>query len=388
MPTQKSHAVLFTVLALASCSEDGRPPYADDGNAANGGATAPASSEPLITGDESETDGDCGLVDVEVEVLRPNFYFVLDSSDSMSEKMPDSGGISRHLAARRAIVDMLRVSGHRVNFAVSIFPDPAEDDGCAPGRTVFPLRPGEPLLSDGSDGPALEALSFNLRKYTPSGATPVSPTLLALSDELRELPTATRVFLLTDGAPNCGVAACDPEQCIPNIEEARFEGAPACDEDFNCCEQLFPHLCLDDAGVNAAIEDLSADGVETYVIGMPGSETYADVLSEMARAAGTARTDAASEYYPVADAEELASTLTTLGQQLSASCEFDLETTPLDVERVRVTLDGESLELEARNGFRWTSERSIEILGAACDDWREGAVSTLRVFEHCSGKAR
>jgi hypothetical protein len=389
--TQKTKAAVFALLCLPGCSGQEHPPFADDeSQPSSGSAPSNSGGEQLIDGDESETDGNCGFVDVEIEVLRPNFYFLLDSSDSMGEKMPNSGGVSRHLAARRAIADMLRVTGYRVNFAAGVFPDPDANDGCAAGRSVFPLRAGEPALEDGSDNPALEALSFTLRKYSPRGATPVAATLVALTEELRELPTETRLFLLTDGAPNCGVESvgCETSRCIPNIESSHFEGAPRCDEDFNCCTELFPHLCLDDDGVLEALGDLRGQGVATYVIGIPGSETYADVLSSMARAAGTARSDAESEYYPVADAEELAQTLTTLGEQLSSSCEFNLGTVPLEVELVHVLIDEDDLELDADDGFRWTGEQSIEILGSACRSWRRGGASRLVVYEHCTGNAR
>jgi hypothetical protein len=284
---------------------------------------------------------------------------------------------------------MLRVVGYRVNFGAAVFPDPDKDDGCMPGRGVFDLRPGEPLLEDGSDNSQLEALAFTLRKHSPKGATPVAGTLAELGPSWVENETPTFVFLLTDGAPNCDVqgARCDIEHCILNIEQAEFEEF-TCDDQINCCNEVAPHLCLDDDDTLTAISDLAAEGVSSYVIGMPGSEVYADVLSAMARAAGTERSDSETEYYRVEDAEDLAVTLTALGQQLSASCDFDLGSEPKQVDLVRVLLDDEALVPGDPDGFQWTSEQSIEILGKACNRWKKGRVFAVRVLEECTGDAR
>lgn len=389
-------AVLSWLFAPA-CGDDGRPPFADDAvdGRPNGKPTKdepledPTSGEVLIEDDPEDDLGGCGLVDVELEVLRPNFYFVLDSSDSMEEIMPGSGGQTRHIAARHAVLDMLRLTGHRVNFGAAVFPDPSGTTGCDAGREVFDLRKGEPQLPNGDDNPQLEGLAFTLRKYSPRGATPVAGTLRALFDQLTAYETPTAVFLLTDGAPNCDERGdpCATDRCILNIEHTELEGV-TCDDRFNCCNELAPHLCLDDDDTIAALSDLAEQGVSTFVIGIPGSETYAAVLDAMARAAGTARSDADAEYYRVTDAEDLALTLTTLGQELSASCDFDLGSEPRHSELVRVLLDDQVLELDHPDGFQWTSERSIEILGKACNRWKKGRVFTVRVLEQCTGEAR
>jgi hypothetical protein len=386
----------MAALFVSSCGGDSHPPFADDSvrlspSDAQQDAPVedPTTGEPLIAGSDAESSGSCGLVDVELDVLRPNFYFLLDASGSMDEIMPNSGGITRHTAAMRAILDMLRATGYRVNYGAAVFPDPNADDGCAAGREVYTLRAGEPPLEDGSDNRQLQGLAFNLSKQSPTGATPVAATLRALFDQLTGYETPTALFLLTDGAPNCDVdnAPCDIDHCILNIERTELEGL-TCDEQINCCDEFAQHLCLDDDDTIAAISDLAAAGVSTYVIGIPGSEVYADVLDAMARAAGTERTDSDTEYYRVEDAEDLAVTLTALGQQLSASCEFDLGSEPKHAELVRVLADDDVLVLDDPDGFAWTSARSIEILGRACNRWKKGRVFTVRVFEECTGKAR
>lgn len=352
-------------------------------------ATDPVSGEALIPTRAEENGASCGLVDVEHEIVRPNFYFVLDASSSMQELMPNSGGTSRHLAARRAILDMLRHVGHRVNFGAALFPDPDEADGCSAGREVFGMRPGEPLADDGSDNDLLEALAFTLRKYSPDGATPVTSTLEMVAKTLETVKGPTALFLLTDGAPNCDLEEpCALEQCIPNIESAEFQGGPRCNEEFNCCAPDFlPHLCLDENDASRRLKELSDGGTPTYVIGIPGSEVYADVLDAMAIAAGTDR-GGDSAYYSVTDASDLALTLTDLGQQLSASCGFDLGSPPENAELLRVLLDGDETFQDEPDGWEWTGDQSIALKGTACDAWRASEILRVRVVESCKVEVR
>lgn len=392
------HATIFLASLLgASCSGEGRPDYAEDavdfpGGDGKGSAEPdvdPAGGEALIEGTEAESASACGAVDVEHEVLRPNFYFVLDVSDSMQQVMPNSGGITRHLAARSAILDMLRVVGYRVNFGAAVFPDPDKADGCTPGRAVFDLRPGEPLLEDGSDNSQLDALAFTLRKYSPKGATPVAGTLAELGPSWLQNETPTFVFLLTDGAPNCDLQhSCSTDQCIPNIEGAEFENGPSCDDSYNCCTELFPHLCLDTDDTAQQLSNLAEAGIGTFVIGIPGSEIYAEQLDQLALATGNVNEGGDTDYYSVTDAEELALTLTKLGQELSASCAFDLGTSPNDPELLRVLLDDQTLAENDEDGWEWSGEQSLTLLGEACSAWLSGDVFRVRVLETCTGEAR
>lgn len=381
--------VALLALCLCACGGDPRPPLAGDFDSRRGGPPpitgddtgSSADDAPLIVADDEGEGAHCGETTTELEIERPNFYFVLDSSESMLEPMPDSAGVTRHLAARRAVTDMLRAVGHRVNYGAALFP---EGGGCEPGSEVFPVRPGDPKGADGNDGPVLDGLAFTLRKYSPAGATPVAATLRALTPALQDLEGETSVFLLTDGGPNCDLAEpCSPSQCILNIEGYRLEDGRRCDEELNCCGPEFsPHLCLDTDDTEAALADLAALGIRSYVIGIPGSEVYADVLSRMAVAAGTAR-EAGVPYYQVDDAAALALTLSELGQELAVSCEFDLGEPPKSPERVTVVLDGEPLASAETDGWKWKTDAVVEITGSACRDWKHGKILKVQVFEGC-----
>jgi hypothetical protein len=156
-----------------------------------------------------------------------------------------------------------------------------------------------------------------------------------------------------------------------------------------CCDPgLFPWLCLDSEATNTNLRALAEAGVRTYVIGFPGSEAYGDVLDGMARAADTARQDADTEYYRVADVADLARTLTHLGQDLSLTCDITLDEPVDDRDRVSVLADGQLLEPDSDDGWRWDADQGVTLLGQACQDWREGRWDRLQVVEGCDFQVR
>jgi hypothetical protein len=191
------------------------------------------------------------------------------------------------------------------------------------------------------------------------------------------------VFLLTDGAPNCDLEdTCGANKCIPNIERVDLGDGLSCDDSFNCCApDLAPHLCLDDDDAIEATAELRELGVATYVIGIPGSEVYADVLSAMAKAAGTARKDERA-YYAVEDTAQLAQTLSQLGEELSLSCEFELDHAPKRPDLAQVFIDDEKLS-EGRDGYSWLTDRTLLLEGDACAAWQAGDIRKVQVFEGC-----
>jgi hypothetical protein len=374
---------------LLGCEEQPRAPLASDGSDPERTEDSMSADDLIAVTDEGAVS--CGETSIELPVKRPNFYFVVDSSGSMREIMPATGGQTRHWAARVAMADMLRAVGHRVNFGAAAFPSPTDGAACADGSEVFAVRPGDRRAPDaGTNGPAIDALLFTLRKIRPEGATPTGRTLTALLPDLLELGPKTYVFLLTDGAPNCSPNdACEADRCIANIESYTLENGQECDETFNCCAaDRFPYLCLDDVGTIESVERLREAGIATYVIGIPGSETYANVLDAVARRAGTAQVDAGTDYYRVDDVEQLAATLTDLGEELSLNCNLDLAVEPERPGLVKVFADGEVLAEDDENGWEWTSDTSLVLLGGACRRWKRGDWDEIRILEGCDVQVR
>lgn len=374
-------------LLLVACGQrDERAPLAADGY--DDGADQDPIPDMTDLIEDVEDGLACSETAIDLPFKRPTFYFLLDSSESMLETMPATGGKTRHWAARTAITEMLYAVGHRVNFGAAVFPEPG-GSACAPGTEVFTTRSGERPNAAGVS-PVVDALAFNLRKLSPTGATPVSATLRTLLPDLAALGDKTHLFLLTDGAPNCDLEeSCPTNRCIANIEGFSFEDGTRCDEMLNCCDvTLFPHLCLDDDDASDELAELRAAGVSTYVIGIPGSEVYASVLDEMADAAGTARLDEDTRYYRVDDVEALADTLARLGSELSLDCNFELEQEPERSALVGVFADGAELPLDDPDGWEWTSDRSIVLLGSACEDWQGGEWDRVEIIEGCASQVR
>lgn len=329
--------------------------------------------------------GDCGETVVELEVVRPNLYFLLDGSGSMTESMPGLLLQDRFDAARIAIELVLRGVGHRVNFGASVFP--AEPEGCGPGREIHPTAPGDPVsyAVANENGPQLKSLAFDLVRITPNGVTPTAAALTDLHDTLADLPGQTFLFLLTDGAPNCNLDLdCDIDQCTANIERVRYLEHAVCDESVNCCRSdIFgPGTCLDSQATEDAVAALHDDGVNTFVIGMPGTETYGALLDDLAHAGGVARSEA-PYYYPVTDSEELVETLQILGGEVSLSCNIALNEVPPDPAQVNVFLDDTLVPFDADDGWSWQDEGTVQLNGEPCDLATTGQVLQIQIVAGC-----
>lgn len=334
----------------------------------------------------------CGETSVALPIARPTFYFILDASGSMEEPMPGAGGKTRHWAARGAIAQTLRSVGRRVNYGAAQFPSQDDAEGCAPGEEVFEVRPGDSTQAGdaGADGPTLSALMFTLRKRDPEGSTPTGATLAALRPRLQALGPKTSVFLLTDGAPNCAeLSSCESGSCMGDIEGLTLTNGMICGQDVECCSaDLFPWLCLDEEGTNQSLAALAAAGVHTFVIGLPGTDAYADVLDAMAVAAGTARSGEGPAYYRVSDVEELAQTLGSLGEELALTCELELSEGPSRKDKVMLLADGEALAAEDPDGWTWAGPQTVVLQGESCQRWRAGEWDELNVVEGCDYRPR
>jgi hypothetical protein len=188
------------------------------------------------------------------------------------------------------------------------------------------------------------------------------------------------VILATDGGPNCDAnAQCPIDSCIPNIEN-EVGCAPA--GPTNCCASQ-PTMCLDTDPTLAAITALAAKGIPTYVVGVPGSAPYADVLDRMAQAGGTAR--ATEPLYYAVDSTDQAALSTALGAiaaKITATCSLSLSAPPPDPTQVNVYLDGAVVPQDAANG--WTLDgQTVTLVGNTCQRVMAGDALSLRVVAGC-----
>jgi hypothetical protein len=320
----------------------------------------------------------------------PNLSFIIDRSGSMGNELAGSG-LSKYENARVALWRVLKAIGHRVNYGAAVFPGLAGDTGCEAGDELMRVAPGDPpsYAREDTTGPRLRDLLDRLTQVGLGDGTPVAPTLDKMLDVLVELEQATYVVLITDGAPNCNAdLTCDASGCIPNIE-GLFSGDTECTPSTNCCAPAvsgeFANLsCVDGDASLEAVAALKQAGIDTYVIGMPGSEPYEQLLDEMAVQGGTAReAGGRPRYYPVGDIDALERALKGIAASVAISCEIVLDYQPPDPELVNVYFDEQLVEYDPVAGWEWTADGSVALRGRACEQLSSGDVLEVQVLAGC-----
>jgi hypothetical protein len=309
----------------------------------------------------------------------PNLYFVLDASGSMNALASEDA--TRYMAVRDAAVDLVQNLGPLIRVGAAVFPGESATDGCEAGEEVFAMTQGD-LVSTG-EGPTTKAFRKAILRE-PFGGTPTAATIAALTAHLTSLPGRTVVLLATDGGPNCNAgASCDAEHCIANIEHD--PGDLGCYPDQNCCDPDYytAEMCLDEDATVEAIGGLSAAGVAVYVIGIPGSETYGAVLDHMAEAAGTAApAPSTTSYYRVDDLDGLGAVLSSIAG-VAISCDFELASAPPQKDLTNVYLDRALLPQDPVDGWAFTSDTTIALLGEACVRLKTGQVKEVQIVAGC-----
>ncbi|WP_437711186.1 vWA domain-containing protein [Sorangium sp. So ce448] len=328
----------------------------------------------------ADAGGLCGNRIHQVEIAEaPNIYFVLDASGSMLSPASSRSNATRYDRVREAAVDLVRNLGPLINVGAAVFPLDATDEApCRPGGEVFAVTPGAPF-AEGQEGSTTTSRFRAATRAAPLGGTPTAATLAALTPKLVELPGKTIVVLATDGGPNCNSSAsCEADGCIANIEQQ----CP--DPEENCCSPLGPsgpEGCLDRDDTVAAIERLAASGIEVYVVGIPGSEFYGDVLDQMALAGGAAQF-VSPFYFKVDNLDTLGNVLSKIAS-IVVSCEFDLVDPPPEAGQTNVYLDDELVAYDPENGWRWKSPAVVELLGEACTKLKSGRVGQVQIVSGC-----
>lgn len=348
----------------------------------------------------------CGEQVVSVVVQKPTLYFVLDVSGSMSEPLVDADADQDEIeaaptkleASQDALLALTLEHGHRIHYGLATFPGPDEGDeellGCSAGREVFEVAEGDPLLClNRRGGDVYEAFARQVEKLEATGGTPLSATLEARSDAILALPHPASVVLLTDGAPNCNLeASCTVDACIPNLEGGALPSG-ACNDDFNCCdsdevlESDLPFIgvpeamCIDSDASLETIERFADAGIATFVVGVPGSEAYANLMTSFAEAGGTAREDGAA-YFDVRDVEELSDSLTAIFAQTSQGCEVELEAVVTRPDLLNVYFDATLVPADEQDG--WTVEGAVVTFrGDACEEIEAGLVAEVHLISGC-----
>ena len=393
------------LIAVFGCSGRGdRPPYFKSTKLdAGAGGGFNVSNGTVDCGLPPVSDaGLCGNDIIPTQEDRPNLYFVIDASGSMSYPFPADPTQIKYAAAVNAITDVLQVIGHRVSYGAALFPEPNRDTSnryldCMPGSEKFATRSGDSVGCSitGKTGSVLSSFESTLnnpapsrtRFFSPSGGTPLSATLTSLVPTLTALPGKTAVILATDGAPNCNPdATCGIDLCQSNLTQVRYTNGLVCDASINCCDPSVvpdgPSNCVDNIATNQVLDALKQASILTYVIGLPGEATSSAILDSMAVAGGTAR-DTSPRYYETDDAQTLADTLRSIATNLAVSCTIKLGQSPPNWGQVAVYFDSARIPSQPEDGWQQVDTNTLQITGTYCDQLMTGNVFQVQVVAGC-----
>jgi hypothetical protein len=372
--------------SLLSCAVEPHP--APIGPAAEGGSGGRKPGDLNLGGVDDAPAGPCGSQIIPAVTSPPNLSFVIDHSASMGDTL-EGNDLSKYENARLALSRVLKAVGHRVNYGAAVFPGLAGVTGCEAGDELIRVGPGDPpsYARDNVTGPRLKDLLRRLSLAGVDGGTPAAPTLDKMRELLAELSGDTYLVLITDGAPNCNRdLECGADACIPNIE-GLTSGGLECTAQVNCCapSEANPSAnlsCVDHDASLEAVQRLTEAGIATFVVGMPGSEPYEQLLSDMAVLGGTAR-EQEPKYYSVADTEALEQALKAIAASVAISCEIALDYEPPDRGLVNVYFDDELVEYDPSAGWEWTGDGRVAIRGDACEQLSGGDVLEVQVLAGC-----
>lgn len=327
-------AVLVASLFVGACTAS-----IGDGSGGGGGGAGPDAGPG--GGGNLPPDAACDQV-TPIEIIPPSppdLLLVVDKSGSMGQNL--STGQQKWAVMRSALTQIVTGYGDRINFGLATYPS---DDTCGPGSILSQVAPGSGA-----------AISAALLATVPEGGTPTHTTMDAARTYYLSAPANPNgrfALLATDGQPNCG----DPnDPSVPTVNESV-----------------------------AAITQLAAAGVKTYVLGF-GDAVNADptTLSHMATAGQT------GGYYAANSPAQLATALDAIAGQISVPpCTIGLDGAPDDPSKLGVSFDGVAVPRSPSHTDGWdydAATNSITLYGDACDDLQGGGVGQVEVDYGCGG---
>ncbi len=336
----------------------------DDSGGSNGSANA---------------DGGACAADTFKADLKPSaLVFQIDTSGSMNCPITNASCLaddptndpndSRWDVFRATLNDVLTELPDTLAVGLMHFPNP--NTGCAP---TMPLVAVDALSTSRS------AISSQLASLIPEYIT---PTRDAVQNALKVAKARNEenrfVVLATDGAATVCLGC--------NAGCANAGKVPASES-----EALV-------SDVKAALD---ADGIRTFVIGVPGSQTYRSELSKVAEAGGTGREQNCSHtgpnycHYDLTDATVdfgalLSSTLAAISGSVLA-CDFAVPTTSdFDPNKVNVSLTTGAATTSLKrdpnemNGWNYTPDgKTIRLFGPACEAAKQVTEGKIDILYGC-----
>lgn len=410
---------LFVLACIAGCSladdddDDGPANAGGAGNGAggmmvtlpgggtsgDGGTSGEPEPEPTPMCETLQGLGQCGTMTVEATFKTVNMLLVIDKSGSM-EDVPDGFDDDKWTSMKLALDAALGNVATEINFGLLLYPmslaQPIPLDNC--GGTCCEVPEGLTAVNVGI-GPGQDTLpeiSRALENVSPGGGTPTAAALQRAHQYFTEgdganLQGERYVLLATDGGPNCNTEiSCEPEACTTNLDGD-------CETE-NCCT-LLRGACVDDQAVNDAIAALAADGIPTFVVGIPGTEAYASFLNEFARTGGVPAPveppapgePPPPEYYAVSamgGVQGLIDVFSTITTQLVRSCDIELANEPPKLDEVNVAVDCEVMpSMDPDAGWEIDTSQApatvLRLKGELCASVQETGAQRVDVVYGC-----
>jgi hypothetical protein len=311
---------------------------------------------------------------------------VVDKSLSMNQT-PEGYSSNKWLALRTALEEAFTGAEGSINFGLDLYPAVAAENCEMPTAEDIVVS-----VQSGADSAPL--ILAELEETAPSGGTPTAAALTRALEyfttgEGQALKGEKYVLLATDGGPNCNTElSCEAATCTLNIEDK-------CPPNTNCCDPGVdaegPSKCLDEDASVAAVAALAAEGIKTFVVGIPGTEAYAETLDLLAAESGITNPASPPDYFAVAadgDVGGLSDVLKTITTELIRSCRLQLEEEPPSRNEIFVVVDGALITRDDTDGWRLDDSDDsnppvVEIVGAACEQLEADGAEYINISYLC-----
>jgi hypothetical protein len=337
----------------------------------------------------------CGQTTVKGSSKEVDILLVIDRSGSMSST-PTGFATDKWAALKTALPAALDPVKGGISLGVELFPNNLTTPIPVSCTTQCWDMPAGEAAIEVPVGPGTTTLPNIVAKLAPapSGGTPTRAALQAASDYFttgsgKALAGDKYVLLATDGGPNGNTTPCPQDKCTVNLDLNQI-GASY----MNYCDANLvadgPKSCLDDTPTQALLTTMAAAGIKTFVVGIPGSEPYANTLDAFAVAGGEVPVGAMSpKYFAVTAAggvDGLKQVFETITHQLIKTCRLQLQSEPPDAMLLNVSVDGKTILYGDADGWTLdstTSPATVELKGATCANVEMNGANSIQILYGC-----
>lgn len=330
---------------------------AGGGSGGAGAAAAGGSGGVGIDASLSDASSDgaakdaCGSFALNGTTTPGNVIVVFDQSNSMKQAFTDTdAGTSKpkYVAATDSLLAAIAPIQSKLNLGAIFFPTIDNSSLCSKVDPITNAPPQigiEPAASFMTDWQAHFAGGFKLILGTP----------------------------LKDALDQANAAYPDPSPLVgARVVLVITDGAPTCDKN--------------QANILAPVQAMAARGIETYVVGLPGSSGAAALLDAIAQAGGT------QKYLSPADPKELENQLSQIASSAIDQCTFTFDPLPPDPHQVHLVVsdganpNGYEIAQDDGGADGWTLSpdgKTATLLGATCDAAKNGSFTSLEFVFGC-----